>query len=161
MTLYDINVQTIEGQTISLNQYKNKVMLIVNVASKCGYTGQYEGLEKLHKSYEKKGLVVLGFPCNQFLSQEPGSNSEIKEFCTLTYGVTFDIFSKINVNGKKTHPLYTFLKENSSGLLGSDIIKWNFTKFLVDFQGNVTKRYGPSTEPKEIESDIQTLLHID
>ena len=158
MNIYDIEVKTIDGETIKLDKYKNKVMLIVNVASKCGFTYQYEGLEKLHEDYSQKGLSVLGFPCNQFLSQEPGTEKEIKEFCSLTYGVKFDMYSKIDVNGDNTHPLYMFLKDNSSGLLGTDIIKWNFTKFLVDRNGKVIKRYSPSTKPKEIESDIQELL---
>ena len=133
-------------------------MLIVNVASKCGYTYQYEGLEKLHDDYNTKGLAVLGFPSNQFLSQEPGTEEQIKEFCSLTYGVEFDMFSKIDVNGNDTHPLYKFLKSHQSGFLGSELIKWNFTKFLVDKSGNVVKRYSPSTEPKEIEQDIKDLL---
>ncbi len=158
MSIYNIEVKTIDGETIKLEKYKNKVMLIVNVASKCGFTNQYEGLEKLHETYGTKGLAVLGFPCNQFLSQEPGDEKEIKEFCSLTYGVKFDMFSKIDVNGDNTHPLYKLLKEDSSGFLGTDIIKWNFTKFLVDKKGKVIKRYAPSTEPKEIESDIKELL---
>jgi glutathione peroxidase len=158
MNIYDIEVTTIEGKTVKLEKYKNKVMLIVNVASKCGFTYQYEGLETLHEKYADKGLAVLGFPCNQFLAQEPGTEEEIQEFCSLTYGVKFDMFSKIDVNGDNTHPLYTFLKENSNGLMGTDIIKWNFTKFLVDKNGNVVKRYAPSTKPLEIESDIKELL---
>jgi glutathione peroxidase len=158
MNLYDIEVKTIEGQTIKLDKYKNKVMLIINVASKCGFTNQYEGLEKLYEKYKKEGLAVLGFPCNQFLSQEPGTEKEIQSFCSLTYGVKFDMFSKIDVNGDDTHPLYTFLKENSSGFLGTDIIKWNFTKFLVNKEGKVFKRYSPSTTPAEIEEDIKGLL---
>jgi len=158
MNIYDITVKTIDGEEIKLEKYKNKVMLIVNVASKCGFTYQYEGLEKLHEDYSQKGLSVLGFPCNQFLSQEPGTEKEIKEFCSLTYGVKFDMYSKIDVNGDNTHPLYKFLKDNSSGLLGTDIIKWNFTKFLVNRDGKVIKRYSPSTKPKEIESDIKELL---
>lgn len=158
MNLYDIEVKDINGNIIQLEKYKNKVMLIVNVASKCGFTNQYEGLEKLHEMYSNEGLSILGFPCNQFLSQEPGTEAEIKEFCSLTYGVKFDLFSKIDVNGNNTHPLYTYLKDNSSGILGTDVIKWNFTKFLVDMNGNVVKRYAPSTTPEEIESDIKGLL---
>ncbi len=154
MSVYDIKVKDINGQELTLEKYKNKVMLIVNVASKCGFTGQYEGLEKLHEKYSPKGLAVLGFPCNQFLAQEPGSEKEIKEFCSLTYGVKFDMFSKIDVNGKNTHPLYKFLKSSSSGIMGTDMIKWNFTKFLVDKNGKVLKRYSPSTTPAEIEKDI-------
>jgi len=158
MSIYDIKVKDIDGQELTLEKYKNKVMLIVNVASKCGFTGQYEGLEKLHEHYFQKGLAVLGFPCNQFLKQEPGTEEEIKEFCSLTFGVKFDMFSKIDVNGEDTHPLYTYLKKNSSGFMGTDIIKWNFTKFLVDKNGNVVKRYAPSTTPAEIEKDIVELL---
>jgi glutathione peroxidase len=158
MSIYDIEVKTIDGKIVKLDKYKNKVMLIVNVASKCGFTYQYEGLEKLHEQYSSQGLSVLGFPCNQFLSQEPGTEEEIQEFCSLTYGVKFDMFSKIDVNGDDTHPLYKLLKGNSSGLMGTDIIKWNFTKFLVDRNGKVIKRYSPSTKPKEIESDIKELL---
>lgn len=158
MNFYDIKVKNIDGQTIQLEKYKNKVVLIVNVASKCGFTNQYEGLEKLHEKYSNEGLSVLGFPCNQFLSQEPGTEEEIKEFCSLTYGVKFDLFSKIDVNGSNTHPLYKYLKENSSGILGTDAIKWNFTKFLVDKDGSVVKRYSPSTTPEEIEIDIKGLL---
>jgi glutathione peroxidase len=158
MSIYDIEVKDINGKVVSMSKYKNKVMLIVNVASKCGFTNQYEGLEELHKKYSNKGLAVLGFPCNQFLSQEPGTEEQIKEFCSLTYGVEFDMFSKIDVNGENTHPLYKFLKENSKGVLGTEAIKWNFTKFLVDKNGNVVKRYAPSTTPKEIEADIINLL---
>jgi len=158
MNIYDIEVQTIEGKTVTLDTYKNKVMLIVNVASKCGYTYQYEGLEKLHELYANKGLAVLGFPCNQFLSQEPGTEKEIQSFCSLTYGVKFDMFSKIDVNGADTHPLYDFLKNHSAGFMGTDIIKWNFTKFLVNRDGKVIERYSPSTKPKEIEADILKLL---
>ncbi|MGK0256186.1 MAG: glutathione peroxidase [Arcobacteraceae bacterium] len=156
--IYDIKVKSIEGKEVALSQYKNKVMLIVNVASKCGFTGQYEGLENLHEKYSQKGLAVLGFPCNQFLAQEPGTEKEIQEFCSLTYGVKFDMFSKIDVNGENTHQLYTYLKEHSSGLMGTDIIKWNFTKFLVDQNGEVVQRYSPSTTPKDIEQDIVRLL---
>ncbi|MEA3352983.1 MAG: glutathione peroxidase [Campylobacterota bacterium] len=158
MSIYDIEVKTIDGQTIKMENYKDKVVLIVNVASKCGFTGQYEGLEKLHQKYSSQGLAVLGFPCNQFLSQEPGTEEEIKEFCSLTYGVKFDMFSKIDVNGENTHPLYRYLKENSSGFMGIDTIKWNFTKFLVDKNGKVIQRYAPSTTPKEIEKDIKEHL---
>lgn len=156
--LYDLHVKDIDGNTILMSKYKDRVLLIVNVASKCGFTSQYEGLEKLHDTYHKQGLSVLGFPCNQFLSQEPGTEEEIKEFCSLTYGVEFDMFSKIDVNGKNTHSLYKYLKENSSGFLGTSAIKWNFTKFLVDKNGKVIQRYAPSTKPKEIEEDIKKLL---
>ena len=158
MNIYDIEVKNIDGQTIKLEKYKNRVMLIVNVASNCGYTNQYAGLQELHEKYNTQGLSVLGFPCNQFLSQEPGTEEEIKNFCMSSFGVSFDMFSKIDVNGADTHPLYVHLKENASGILGSEAIKWNFTKFLVDKNGKVLKRYAPSTTPKEIEQDIKNLL---
>jgi len=158
MSIYDISVKTIDNEEITLQKYKNTLMLIVNVASKCGYTYQYEGLQKLHKTYASKGLSILGFPSNQFLSQEPGTQKQIKEFCSLNYGVEFDMFSKIDVNGKNTHPLYKYLKSKQNGFLGTGIIKWNFTKFLVDKNGKVVKRYAPSTEPKEIDKDIKELL---
>ena len=157
MNIYDIEVKDIDGKEVTLKKYENRVILIVNVASKCGYTGQYEGLQKLHDEYANKGLSVLGFPCNQFLSQEPGTEDEIKNFCMSSFGVEFDMFSKVDVNGDNTHPLYSYLKENADGFI-SDAIKWNFTKFLVDKNGNVVKRYAPSTTPKEIEEDIKTLL---
>jgi len=157
-SIYDFKVKTIEGNTVKLDKYKNKVMLIVNVASKCGFTPQYEGLENLNKKYSKEGLALLGFPCNQFLSQEPGSNKEIASFCRLTYGVEFDMFAKIDVNGENTHPLYVYLKKEAPGFLGSEAIKWNFTKFLVDRNGKVLKRYSSSTLPKDIEKDIVNLL---
>jgi glutathione peroxidase len=158
MTVYDIEVQNIEKQNVKLEKYKGRVMLIVNVASKCGYTGQYAGLQELHEKYSAKGLSVLGFPCNQFLSQEPGTEEEIKNFCMTSFGVTFDMFAKIDVNGENTHPLYVYLKEHASGILGSELVKWNFTKFLVDREGKVVKRYAPSTTPKEIEADIEKLF---
>ncbi|MEA1982777.1 MAG: glutathione peroxidase [Campylobacterota bacterium] len=157
MSIYDIEVKDIDGKTITLKKYENRVMLIVNVASKCGYTGQYEGLQKLHAEYADKGLSVLGFPCNQFLSQEPGTQEEIKNFCMSNFGVEFDMFAKINVNGDDTHPLYRYLKDNADGFI-TDTIKWNFTKFLVDKNGQVIKRYSPSTTPKSIEKDINSLL---
>ncbi|MEA2072157.1 MAG: glutathione peroxidase [Campylobacterota bacterium] len=157
MSIYDIEVKDIDSKTITLSKYENRVMLIVNVASKCGYTDQYEGLQKLHTEYADKGLSILGFPCNQFLSQEPGTEEDIKNFCMSNFGVEFDMFSKINVNGDDTHPLYVYLKDNSDGFL-TDAIKWNFTKFLVDKNGKVIKRYAPSTPPKDIEKDIKSLL---
>lgn len=158
MNIYDIEVQDINSKTLSLEKYKNRVMLIVNVASKCGYTEQYEGLQKLHKEYHAKGLSILGFPCNQFLSQEPGTNREIKSFCMSNFGVEFDMFSKIDVNGENTHPLYVYLKEEAGGFI-TDGIKWNFTKFLVDKNGKVVKRFAPSVTPKQIEEDIKELLY--
>jgi glutathione peroxidase len=158
MNIYDIEVKDIDAHALKLEKYKGRVMLIVNVASNCGYTGQYEGLQKLHEKYSDKGLSVLGFPCNQFLSQEPGTEEEIKNFCMSKFGVGFDMFSKIDVNGDNTHPLYVFLKSKASGFLGSEGIKWNFTKFLVDREGKVIQRYAPSTTPAQIEADIEKLL---
>ncbi|MDF1877861.1 glutathione peroxidase, partial [Sulfurimonas sp. SAG-AH-194-L11] len=145
MSIYDFDVKDIDGNTISMAHYKDKVLLIVNVASKCGFTPQYEGLEKLYEKYKDDGFMVLGFPSNQFMSQEPGTNKEIKFFCQKTYDVKFDMFAKVDVNGEKTAPLYKFLKKEQGGFLWMDAIKWNFTKFLVDKEGNVIKRYGSST----------------
>ena len=157
-TIYDFKVKTIQGEETTLEQYKGNVLLIVNVASKCGFTPQYDGLEALYKKYKDKGVVVLGFPCNQFRSQEPGTEKEIQNFCRVNFGVTFPMFSKLNVNGDDTHPLYVYLKSEQPGILGSEIIKWNFTKFLVDKKGKVVDRFGSSTKPKEIEKDIEALL---
>ena len=156
--IYTIDVETIDGNITNLSQYKGKTLLIVNVASKCGFTSQYDGLEKLYNTYADRGFVVLGFPCNQFGGQEPGNEKEIMDFCRLNYGVTFPMFAKIEVNGKNTHPLYQHLKKERPGLLGSSGIKWNFTKFLVDPDGNVIKRFASSTTPEEIENDIVQLL---
>jgi len=158
MSIYDFEVKTIDGAKTTLQPYKGKVLLIVNVASKCGFTYQYEGLEKLYKTYKDKGLVVLGFPCNQFSNQEPGNEEEIKNFCSLTYDVTFPMFSKIDVNGENAHPLYVYLKKEQSGLLGSEGIKWNFTKFLVDKNGKVVDRFAPATTPESLEETIKGLL---
>lgn len=159
MNIYDFEVKTISGEVISMDTFKNKVLLIVNVASKCGFTEQYAGLESLYKKYKDKGLVILGFPCNQFMNQEPLNEDEIKSFCSLTYGVTFPMFAKIDVNGEHTHSLYQYLKESQKGLLGSEAIKWNFTKFLVDKNGNVINRYAPATKPEALEVDILVQLH--
>ncbi|PIE43352.1 MAG: glutathione peroxidase [Gammaproteobacteria bacterium] len=156
--IFDFNVEKINGDNVSMAEYKGKVLLIVNTASKCGFTPQFEGLESLYQDYQDKGLVILGFPCNQFLNQDPGSNSEIGEFCSFNYGVTFPMFAKIEVNGDNAHPLYQYLKKSAKGLLGSEAVKWNFTKFLVDQEGNVQKRYAPNTLPKEIEQDIKSFL---
>jgi len=156
--IYDFNVNTISGEEVSLEGYKGKLLLIVNTASKCGFTPQFTGLEGLYKDYKDKGLEILGFPCNQFLKQDPGSDSEISEFCTLNYGVTSPMFSKLEVNGGGTHPLYKYLKSEAKGLLGSEKVKWNFTKFLVNQKGEVIKRYAPNTEPKELISDIEAYL---
>ena len=158
MSIYDFNVKTIEGEEISMSKYKGKVLLIVNVASKCGFTSQYEGLEKLFEKYKDKDFMVLGFPSNQFANQEPESNEKIKEFCSLTYDVKFDMFAKIDVNGENEAPIYKFLKSNQKGILGSENIKWNFTKFLVDKEGNIVDRYASTTTPESIEKDIIKLL---
>ena len=158
MSIYDFDVKDIDGRTISMSQYKEKVLLIVNVASKCGFTSQYEGLEKLYEIHKDEGFMVLGFPSNQFMSQEPGSNKEIKFFCQKTYDVAFDMFAKVDVNGDGADPLYKYLKKEQGGILWMDAIKWNFTKFLVDKEGNVVKRYGSSTKPSEINTDIEKLL---
>ena len=158
MNIYDFEVKTIDGKTISMSQYKGKVLLIVNVASKCGFTKQYEGLENLFEKYKDKDFMVLGFPSNQFANQEPESDDKIKEFCSLTYDVKFDMFSKIDVNGEKESPLYTFLKSSQKGILGTEDIKWNFTKFFVDKNGNVVDRFAPTTTPESIEKDILKLL---
>ena len=157
-TVYDFKVKTIDGNEITLSDYKGKVLLIVNVASKCGFTPQYKGLEALYEKYKDKGLVILGFPCNQFGSQEPGTNKEIKEFCSSTYNVTFPLFDKIEVNGDGAHPLYKFLTETVTGILGTKSIKWNFTKFLIDKNGVPIDRYGSSTSPESIAEDIEKLL---
>ncbi len=158
MTLYDIEAKTISGEAKPLRDYAGKVLLIVNVASKCGFTPQYKGLEALYEKYADKGLVVLGFPCNQFGAQEPGAESEIAAFCDTTYGVRFPMFAKIDVNGDNTHPLYRLLKHEAPGLLGSEAIKWNFTKFLVGRDGKVLKRYAPTDTPQSIEKDIEAAL---
>jgi len=151
MSIYDIPLKTIEYKDTTLKEYRNRYMLIVNVASKCGFTKQYQGLEKLYKKYKDRNFVVLGFPCNQFASQEPGSESDIIRFCKINYDVTFPMFSKIDVNGDNTHQLYKYLKSEKTGLLGTQIIKWNFTKFLVNNKGKVIERFGPSTTPEEID----------
>jgi glutathione peroxidase len=156
--IYGISVTTIAGEEKSLAAYKGRVMLIVNTASKCGYTPQYRGLEELHKTYGVRGLAVLGFPCNQFGAQEPGSAAEIASFCELNYGVTFPLFAKVDVNGDSAHPLFVYLKKAKPGLLGSEAIKWNFTKFLVGPAGNVVERYAPQTEPRELAGAIEKLL---
>jgi glutathione peroxidase len=158
MTLYDIEATTITGEAKPLRAYADKVLLIVNVASNCGFTPQYKGLEALYEKYADRGLVVLGFPCNQFGAQEPGSESEIASFCETSYGVRFPMFAKIDVNGEKTHPLYRLLKREAPGLLGSEAIKWNFTKFLVDRTGKAVKRYAPTDTPQAMEKDIEALL---
>ncbi|WP_339332824.1 glutathione peroxidase [uncultured Maricaulis sp.] len=156
--IHDFTATDIAGHEVSLADYKGKVMLIVNTASKCGFTPQYEGLETLHEDLADKGLAVLGFPCNQFGKQEPGDAAEIANFCKLTYDVNFPIFAKIEVNGPGTHPLYDYLKSEAKGLMGSKSIKWNFTKFLVDREGRVVKRFGPGDKPEAIRDEIEALL---
>ena len=158
MNIYDYGVKTIDGQDKLLGDYKGKVLLIVNTASKCGFTPQYQGLEELYRSYKDRGLVVLAFPCNQFAGQEPGSHDEIRAFCSSLYDVSFPLFAKIEVNGKHTHPLYQYLKEEKPGVLGTGAIKWNFTKFLVDRSGQVVKRYGPAEKPESLVRDIEELF---
>jgi glutathione peroxidase len=157
-TVYDFSATTIDGKARRLADYRGKVLLIVNTASKCGFTPQYKGLEALYEKYGKRGLVVLGFPSNQFGQQEPGPESEIAEFCEMNFGVTFPLFAKVDVNGDSAHPLYKHLTKAKPGLLGTEAIKWNFTKFLVDRHGKVVGRYAPNTEPKEISADIEKLL---
>lgn len=156
--IYSFNAPRLNGQEQSLADYEGKVMLVVNTASKCGFTPQYEGLEKVYQQYKDKGLVVLGFPCNQFGAQEPGGKEEIQEFCQLNYGVSFPMFDKIDVNGHNTHPLYEYLKKQATGVLGSESIKWNFTKFLVNRDGKVVDRFAPTTKPEDMARDIEALL---
>ena len=156
--IYDIDVTTIDGEQRSMGDYRGKTLLVVNVASKCGFTPQYTGLEKLYRDLRDKGVEVLGFPCDQFGHQEPGDEAEIKNFCSLTYDATFPMFSKIDVNGSDTAPLYAYLKKEAPGLMGSKSIKWNFTKFLVDAEGRVRRRYAPTDTPEKIEKDIEALL---
>ena len=157
MNIYDFNVKDIDGNEVNMSIFKGKVMLIVNTASGCGFTPQLEGLENLYKKYKDRDFVVLGFPCNQFKGQEPGTNEEIKTFCSLNFNVTFPMFSKIDVNGKNEDPLYSFLKSKKSGVLGNKI-KWNFTKFLVDKDGSVVDRFAPITKPEDFENKIVKLL---
>ena len=156
--ILNIPVTAANGSQTNLSAYKGKVLLVVNVASKCGFTPQYEGLEALQRKYEGRGFTVLGFPCNQFGAQEPGNAEEIANFCKLTYDVSFPLLGKIDVNGKDAAPIYKHLKSEAPGVLGSEGIKWNFTKFLVDRSGKVVKRYAPQTKPEDIERDIEGLL---
>lgn len=157
MNFYDFVAKDINGKDINMNQYKGKVVLVVNTASKCGFTPQFKGLEELYNEYKEKGFEILGFPCNQFKNQDPKSNKEINNFCQLNYGVTFTMFEKIDVKGPNAHPIFKYLKEQTKGLL-NDEIKWNFTKFLIDSNGNVVKRYAPTTSPSKIKKDIENLL---
>jgi glutathione peroxidase len=158
MTVFhDFNATTLQGKEISMEQYRGKVVLVVNTASKCGFTPQYEGLQELHQKYKDQGLVILGFPCNQFGKQEPGTSKEIGDFCRINYGVTFQMFEKIDVNGKDAHPIYVYLKDELPGTL-SKKIKWNFTKFLVDHEGLPYKRFSSSTKPEKLVLEIEALL---
>jgi glutathione peroxidase len=157
-TVYDFEALQINGKSVALNKFKGQVMLIVNTASACGFTPQFAGLEALHQTYGKKGLVVLGFPCNQFGAQDAGDNAEIAEFCQLNYGVSFPMMAKIDVNGDTAHPLYQWLSAEAPGLLGSKSIKWNFTKFLVAKDGTVLKRYAPTDTPESMSDDIEAAL---
>ena len=157
-SLYDIEVERLSGGTTTLGEYAGKVLLIVNTASQCGLTPHYAGLEKLHQTYKDRGLAVLGFPCNQFGAQEPGSAEEIGAFCTKNYGVSFPMFAKIEVNGDGAHPLYKYLKQHAKGILGTEAIKWNFTKFLVSPDGRTVTRYAPTVAPAKISDDVAALV---
>ena len=157
MNFYDFSAVKMNGETVSMSNFKGKVVIVVNTASKCGFTPQFEGLEKLYENYKDQGLEILGFPCNQFANQDAGENSEINEFCQLNYGVTFPMFQKIKVNGKEAHPLYQFLKKEAKGAL-SGTIKWNFTKFLISRDGQVVNRFEPTTEPSHMVAAIEALL---
>ncbi len=157
MDFYNLEATKISGEMVSMSAYKGKTIIIVNTASKCGFTPQFEGLEKLYEKYKNQGLVILGFPCNQFGKQEPGVGEEIQEFCQINYGVTFPIFDKVDINGSNTHPIFKYLKSNLGGFLGSSI-KWNFTKFVIDKNGKPIKRFGPTTKPEDMESFIKFLM---
>jgi glutathione peroxidase len=157
-TAYDFSARAIDGSERRLDAYRGKVMLVVNVASKCGFTPQYEGLEALYRRYRDQGFEVLGFPCDQFRHQEPGDEAEIAKFCSLTYDVSFPLFAKIDVNGPQAHPLYQWLRQERPGVLGTQGIKWNFTKFLVDRQGKVLKRYAPTAKPASMAGDLEAAL---
>jgi len=157
-TVHDFSAKDIDGKDIALGEHRGKVLLVVNVASKCGFTPQYTGLEVLHRKLAPRGFAVLGFPCDQFGHQEPGDEAEIKDFCRLNYDVSFPMFAKIEVNGEGAHPLYKHLKTEAKGILGSESVKWNFTKFLIDKEGLVVRRYAPNDKPESIEADILALL---
>jgi glutathione peroxidase len=157
-TVYDFTANSLDGDPVPLKDYAGKVLLVVNTASKCGFTPQYEGLEALYQKYRDRGLAVLGFPCNQFGAQEPGTAAEIGSFCKTNYAVSFPMFAKIDVNGEGAHPLYRWLKSNAKGVLGSEAIKWNFTKFLVDRNGQVVERFAPTTKPEDLKSNVEALL---
>ena len=158
MSIYNFQAQSIDGQNVDLSRYRGQVMLIVNTASACGFTPQFTGLEKLHQQYGPQGLAVIGFPCNQFASQDPGDNEQIAGFCQRNYGVSFQMMGKIDVNGNNAHPLYQWLKQEAPGFLGTEGIKWNFTKFLIGRDGRVIKRYAPQDTPEKIAKDIEAAL---
>jgi glutathione peroxidase len=158
MSVYDYSAKTLDGQDASLADYRGQVLLIVNTASKCGFTPQYDGLEALYRDYKDRGFTVLAFPCNQFGAQEPGNAEEIASFCSLTYDVTFPVLGKIDVNGPEAHPLYAYLKHEQKGLLGTEAIKWNFTKFLVGRDGQVVERFAPTTKPEDLKQAVEALL---
>ncbi len=157
-TAYDFTAKTLDGQEVSLDAYRGQALLIVNVASKCGFTPQYAGLEELYRKHKDAGFTVIGFPCNQFGGQEPGDAAEIGQFCSLTYEVSFPVMEKVDVNGADAHPLFAFLKHEKKGVLGSEAVKWNFTKFLVDRSGEVVKRFAPTVKPEDLEGDVEKLL---
>lgn len=158
MSIYDYSAKSLDGQDVNLADYRGQVLLIVNTASKCGFTPQYEGLEALYKAYKDRGFTVLAFPCNQFGAQEPGDAAEIANFCSLTYDVSFPVMSKIDVNGADAHPLYKFLKKEQKGVLGTEAIKWNFTKFLVGKDGQVVDRFAPTVKPEDLKVAVEALL---
>jgi glutathione peroxidase len=158
MSVYDFEAETLEGKPAALAQHRGEVLLIVNTASKCGFTPQYEGLEALYRRFKDRGLTILGFPCNQFGAQEPGDAAEIAEFCSSNYDITFPMMAKVEVNGPKAHPLYAYLKREQAGMLGTQAIKWNFTKFLVDREGHVVRRFAPVHTPETISAAIEALL---
>ena len=158
MSVYDYSAKTLDGQDVSLADYRGQVLLIVNTASKCGFTPQYEGLEALYKAHKDRGFTILAFPCNQFGAQEPGNAEEIANFCSLTYDVTFPVMSKIDVNGADAHPLYRYLKKEQKGLLGTEAIKWNFTKFLIGKDGEVVERFAPTVKPEDLKVAVEALL---
>ncbi|MBP0724114.1 glutathione peroxidase [Bacillus sp. RG28] len=159
MTIYDFVVKNNKGEDVSLSEYKDQVLVIVNTASKCGFTPQYKELQNLYEQYKSKGLTILAFPCNQFMKQEPGSNEEILSFCELNYGVSFPVFAKIDVNGENADPLFKYLSEKAPGLMGLKAIKWNFTKFIIDKNGNVVERVAPQTNPMDMKDKIEELLN--
>lgn len=158
MSVYDYEARTSKGEEVKLSDYRGKVVLIVNTASKCGFTPQFQGLQELYDKYHDRGLEILGFPSNQFMEQDPGSNEEILEFCQLNYGVKFPMFEKTDVKGENAHPLFRYLSDEAPGLMGSKSVKWNFTKFLIDKEGKPVKRFAPQTSPDQLEKDIEKLL---